>query len=52
MDGRQIFVTCDASDCQTGACLSFGKTWETAQPVASMGASQHWTNIAITVVGV
>ena len=34
MDGRQIFVTCDASDRRTGACLSFGKTWETARPVA------------------
>ena len=34
MDGRQIFVTCDASDTRTGACLSFGKTWESARPVA------------------
>ena len=34
MDGRQIFVTCDASDRRTGACLSFGETWETARPVA------------------
>jgi hypothetical protein len=33
MDGRQIFVTCDASDRRTGACLSFGKTWESARPV-------------------
>ena len=34
MDGRRIFVTCDASDLRTGACLSFGKSWETARPVA------------------
>ena len=34
MDGRKIFVTCDASDRRTGACLSFGETWETAWPVA------------------
>jgi hypothetical protein len=33
-NGRKIFVTCDASDRRTGACLSFGKTWETARPVA------------------
>ena len=31
---NKIFITCDASDWHTGACLSFGKTWETAQPVA------------------
>ena len=34
MDGRKIFVTCDASDRRTGACLSFGEAWETARPVA------------------
>jgi len=34
MDGRRIFVTCDASERRTGACLSFGETWETARPVA------------------
>ena len=34
MDGRRIFVACDASDRGTGACLSFGKTLETARPVA------------------
>ena len=34
MGDRKIFVTCDASDLQTGACLSFGETWETARPVA------------------
>ena len=34
MDGRKIFITCDASDRRTGACLSFGKTWESARPVA------------------
>ena len=34
MDGRRIFVTCNASERRTGACLSFGKTWETARPVA------------------
>ena len=34
MDGWKIFVTCDASNRRTGACLSFGKTWEVARPVA------------------
>jgi hypothetical protein len=34
MGDRKIFVTCDASDRRTGACLSFGETWETARPVA------------------
>ena len=34
MNGRRIFVTCDASERRTGACLSFGKTWESARPVA------------------
>jgi len=34
MAGRKIFVTCDASNRRTGACLSFGETWETACPVA------------------
>ena len=29
-----IYVTTDASDHRTGAILSFGKTWETARPVA------------------
>jgi RNase H-like domain found in reverse transcriptase len=29
-----IYVTTDASDCCTGAVLSFGATWETAWPVA------------------
>ena len=31
---NKIFVTCNASDWHTGVCLSFGKTWETARPVA------------------
>jgi RNase H-like domain found in reverse transcriptase/Reverse transcriptase (RNA-dependent DNA polymerase) len=31
---NNFFVTCDASDKVTGAVLSFGKTWETARPVA------------------
>ena len=31
---KKIFLTCDASDWRTGACLSFGDTWETAHPVA------------------
>ena len=31
---NKIFVTCDASDWRTGACLSFGETWETTRPVA------------------
>jgi len=30
----KIFVTTDASERATGAVLSFGKTWETARPVA------------------
>jgi hypothetical protein len=30
----KIFVTTDASEKATGAVLSFGKTWETARPVA------------------
>ena len=34
MGNRRIFVTCDASDRRTGACLSFGEDWETARPVA------------------
>jgi hypothetical protein len=34
-----IFVTTDASDRRVGAVLSFGKTWETAWPVA-FGSSQ------------
>ena len=34
MGDRKIFVTCDASDRRTGACLSFGSTWEAARPVA------------------
>jgi RNase H-like domain found in reverse transcriptase len=28
------FVTCDSSDWRSGATLSFGRTWETAWPVA------------------
>ena len=31
---NKIWVTCDASQWRTSACLSFGKTWETARPVA------------------
>ena len=31
---HNIYVTTDASDTGTGAVLSFGKTWETARPVA------------------
>ncbi|KAF7759859.1 hypothetical protein Agabi119p4_11554 [Agaricus bisporus var. burnettii] len=34
MEDNQIFVTCDASSVGTGAVLSFGKSWETARPVA------------------
>jgi RNase H-like domain found in reverse transcriptase len=34
MGKNHIFVTCDASDCRTGAVLSYGLTWETAWPVA------------------
>jgi hypothetical protein len=30
---KKIFLTTDASECQTGAVLSFGKDWHTAQPV-------------------
>ena len=42
MDGRKIFVTCDASDRRTGACLSFGETWETTRPVA-------WDSVQLSV---
>ena len=31
---NKFFFTCDASDWRTGAILSFGPTWEDAQPVA------------------
>jgi hypothetical protein len=31
---NKIFVTTDASDYGSGAMLSFGKTYETARPVA------------------
>lgn len=34
MGCNRVFMTCDASDWCTGAVLSFGKTWETAWPVA------------------
>lgn len=34
MPEHKIFVTTDASDTRSGAVLSFGKTWETARPVA------------------
>lgn len=34
MPEYKIFVTTDASDTRSGAVLSFGKTWETARPVA------------------
>jgi len=34
MPTHKIFVTTDASDTRSGAVLSFGKTWETARPVA------------------
>jgi len=34
MPSNKIFVTIDASDYRSGAVLSFGTTWETAQPVA------------------
>lgn len=34
LDTNNIYVTADASDKVTGAVLSFGKTWETARPVA------------------
>ncbi|KNZ81197.1 hypothetical protein J132_02394 [Termitomyces sp. J132] len=31
---KKIFVTTDASDHRMGTILSFGKTWESAHPVA------------------
>ena len=31
---NKIFMTCNASDWNTGACLSFRETWETTWPVA------------------
>jgi hypothetical protein len=34
MPENKIYVTTDASDLGSGAVLSFGKTWETARPVA------------------
>jgi hypothetical protein len=34
MEVNKIFVTADASNKRSGAILSFGPTWETAQPVA------------------
>lgn len=34
LDKNSIFITTDASDKWLGAMLSFGPTWETAQPVA------------------
>jgi hypothetical protein len=34
MGENKIYVTCDASDWQTGATLSYSPTWETARPVA------------------
>jgi hypothetical protein len=34
MEENKVFVTCDASDWQTGATLTFGPTWELAHPVA------------------
>lgn len=30
---NKIFVTCDASNWRTGTMLSFGPTWESAQPI-------------------
>ena len=34
MPDYKIYVTTDASDLGSGVVLSFGKNWETAQPVA------------------
>lgn len=34
LNENKIFMTTDASNKATGAVLSFGPTWETAQPVA------------------
>ena len=34
MPNYKIYITTDASDLGSGAVLSFGKTWETARPVA------------------
>lgn len=47
MGDDHIFVTCDASSCRTGACLSVGKSWELACPVAwdsmqSSGAQRNY----------
>ena len=46
MGGWRIFITCDVSDQRTGACLSFGETWEAAWLVAwdSMQLSQAERN--------
>lgn len=31
---KNIYVTCDASEWRSGAVLAFGKSWESARPVA------------------
>ena len=48
MGENRIFVTCDASNRRTGACLSFGKDWQSARPVAwdSMQLSSAQQNYA------
>jgi hypothetical protein len=38
---NKIFLTCDASNYRTGAVLSWGESWETAQPVAFNSAQLH-----------
>jgi hypothetical protein len=38
---NKIYVSCNASQKRTGAVLSFGTTWENAQPVAFKGRQLH-----------
>ena len=46
---NKIFVTCNASNWCTGACLSFGESWETTWPIAydSMQLGAAETNYPI-----
>jgi RNase H-like domain found in reverse transcriptase/Reverse transcriptase (RNA-dependent DNA polymerase) len=46
---NKIFVTTDASDVRTGGVLSWGKTWESARPVAydSMQLNQAQKNYPV-----
>ena len=41
---NKTFVTCDVSDWCIGACLSFGETWETVQPVSHLQFNATWAS--------